>query len=801
MKKLSFPALLVLLLLPLFLSAQDKQGKLIGTVTDSARKPLAYATVNLFQVSNTNNPLKSTYTDKKGRFELSADTGKYQLTISHVNLAASKMNVTIASGENVIDSIVLTSNAGMLESVTITVRKPLIEQGDDRLTYNVESDPAAKSEMATDLLRKTPMITVDGDGNVQLNGQSNFKILLNGRETAMFAQNVKDALKNFPGSVISKIEVITSPSAKYDAEGVGGIINIITKKKVIGYNGTVSSYASTLSNYSESLSLNIKTGKVGISGHIGLNGSFNDIRSSSTSETTPTTTAIFNKRTLTGERLGKNNGRYSYLEITYDLDSFKTISFYGSAGNFRSEGNSNHQIRTDYPSQSPDFGYYYQDNSSNNPNSGAGLDFIRRFRNVPEKEFSIRVNGQFNRGETFNNSLQENPQQDRYVINNSVSKNREITVQTDFVQPLKNKQKLEGGLKAVLRNALSDFESQVKYHSSDPFKPNPFNSDKFSYHQEVYGLYGSYSFYLRKYSMRLGIRAEETHVSGDFVSAKTEVKQSYFNVIPNLLVTKKFTPVYTFTGSYNMRLNRPYINSLNPFVNNNDSLNISYGNPDLGPQVLHSVSLQNRFLKGKFFLNLSLYGSYTDNMIAQFISFNPATGVTSTTSANVGREYQTSVGVNISTPIGEKLNVGLNTQLRYNNVENKSNLLQHNEGFSGLAAGNFNYRVVGKFTISGSGGIFRGNYSLTGTPSINAFYQANFGYKFFKDKLSVTMNVNNFHDKYLRFRNEVEQPGLRIVNTNYNPFRVVYFGATYSFGKLKENVSKKKGVTNDDLVQ
>src|SRR5688572_26916736 len=359
MMKHSFPALLISILLPLFLAAQDKQAKLIGTVTDSAHKPLVYATVSLFRVSDNNTPLKSTYTDKKGRFEILADTGKYQLSISHVNLAVSNMNVTIANGENVIDSIVLTSNAGMLETVTITVRKPLIEQGDDRLTYNVESDPAAKSEMATDILRKTPMITVDGDGNVQLNGQTNFKILLNGRETAMFAQNVKDALKNFPGSVISKIEVITSPSAKYDAEGVGGIINIITKKKVIGYNGTVSSYMSTLSNYSESLTLNVKTGKVGISGYVGFNGSFNDIRSINSSITTPTTPAVFDKRSLNGERFGRNNGGYSNLEITYDIDSFKTIAFYGNMGTHRSEANSNHLIRTDYPDQSIDRSFYY----------------------------------------------------------------------------------------------------------------------------------------------------------------------------------------------------------------------------------------------------------------------------------------------------------------------------------------------------------------------------------------------------------------------------------------------------------
>jgi hypothetical protein len=250
-----------------------------------------------------------------------------------------------------------------------------------------------------------------------------------------------------------------------------------------------------------------------------------------------------------------------------------------------------------------------------------------------------------------------------------------------------------------------------------------------------------------------------------------------------------------------MRLNRPYINSLNPFVNNNDSLNISFGNPNLGPQILHSVSFQNRFVKGKAFYNLSLNGSYTNSMIVQFISFNPATGVTSTTSANVGREYQVSIGFNMSTPVGEKLNLGANTQLRYNNVENTSNLLQHNEGISGLLAGNFQWRAFGKFTLSGSGGMFRGNYSLTGTPSTNGFYQVNFGYKLFKEKLAVTMNVNNFHKKYMRYRNEAENPGFLIISNNFTPYRVIYFGATYSFGKLKESVSKKKGVSNDDLVQ
>jgi outer membrane receptor for ferrienterochelin and colicin len=154
----------------------------------------------------------------------------------------------------------------------VTVKKPLIEQADDKIIYNTESDPMAASESAIDILRKTPFVTVDGDGNIQVNGQSNFKVLLNGRETSMFARNVKDALKAFPGSLIKKIEIITSPSAKYDAEGVSGLINIITQKKVAGYNGNLSVAAANTGFANFNGSINLKYGKFGASGYIGYGG-------------------------------------------------------------------------------------------------------------------------------------------------------------------------------------------------------------------------------------------------------------------------------------------------------------------------------------------------------------------------------------------------------------------------------------------------------------------------------------------------------------------------------------------------
>jgi hypothetical protein len=293
---------------------------------------------------------------------------------------------------------------------------------------------------------------------------------------------------------------------------------------------------------------------------------------------------------------------------------------------------------------------------------------------------------------------------------------------------------------------------------------------------------------------------EHTAIHGDFSTSKTKVEQRYTNLIPNFLVSKKIGPFYTLTFSYNMRLQRPYITNLNPFINNNDSLNISFGNPSLGPQTIHTLSLQNRYIRGKFFAAITFNGSYTGDMIVQYASFNKATGVTSNTSANAGKEFQLSIAANMNTPIGEKFTLGLNAVLRHNTINNQLILAQRNNGISGNLFGNFNYKVIGKFTISGSGGFMRGPYALLNSPGVQVFYQVNFGCRFFHDKLAATMNVNNFLNKNFTLDRKTEDPNFRVVNMTTFPYRVIYFGMTYNFGKLKEAVSKKKGVSNDDLL-
>src|SRR5215217_2906286 len=263
---LFFPLLAVLVLMPGYTFSQSKL-KLSGTVADSS-KPLALVTVRLFKKTNTT-PLQTVLSKDNGSFQLNKpDTGTYILSFTHTGFAEKRVPVSVASGtEDVqIDPVQLSKASGLLKEIVVTSQRPLVEQSDDKIVFNVEDDPATKTETALDILRKTPFVTVDGEDNIKVNGKSNFKVLLNGRETSMFARNVKEAMRGFPGALISKIEVITSPSAKYDGEGIGGLINIITKKKIVGYNGTVSSFQRTIDKINAfSVNGNAKVGSLGAS--------------------------------------------------------------------------------------------------------------------------------------------------------------------------------------------------------------------------------------------------------------------------------------------------------------------------------------------------------------------------------------------------------------------------------------------------------------------------------------------------------------------------------------------------------
>jgi outer membrane receptor for ferrienterochelin and colicin len=805
MKKIALNILAALLLLSsttISLSAQAQKHTIVGSILDSlTNKPLQYATAELFRQADAAQPIKSAFTTDKGRYMFSnIDTGRYTVLLSHTSFDEKRIDVLVTGGALDAGEVALVPSSPTLQGVVVRSRKPLIEQADDKIVFNVENDPTAKTESAIDLLRKTPFVSVDGEGNIQVNGQSNFKVLLNGRETAMFAQNVKEALKGFPGAIIVKIEVITTPSAKYDAEGIGGIINIITKKKVVGYNCSVNTYSTNTGWHNLNTNFSAKLGKFGVSLYYGAGGG-HKIPGSTLMTYLPTTpaTAGYQKRTLAGNRTMTNFWNYGNGEVSYEMDSLNTVSLYGNISGGNNHNRYAQAIRMEYESVPDTVSQYTQDNRNEYPTTSVGADYIRKFASHKEKEFSIRLNGEVGTTNAFLNSLQENPvTNDRYVQNTSESVNKQYTLQSDYVLPLPNGQKLESGVKAILRRATSDFTSRERASTSEDFKTNATNTDYFSYDQNVYSAYSTYAFKLKKTTFRLGSRFEYTNLHGNFSSGKNKLAQSYTNLLPNMQVNTKFGKT-TMVFSYGQRLQRPSIYNLNPFVNNNDLKNISYGNPNLQPQLIHNLSAQARVTKGTTFLGLTLSTSYSDNMIVQYARLEGSTVVT--TSGNIGRENAVNLSGNINAKINPEWSLSINGNVRWSKVSNRMASGESSNGLGGNANLNTGYSVNKRFTINSYAGFYQAPVTFQSKYPLNLWYGIGAGYKMFNEKLTVSAGLSNFLQKDRQYKTVTETPAFRYTSVSTLPSRGISLSVSWSFGKLTENVSRKKGVSNDDLLK
>jgi hypothetical protein len=794
----SLTAILLLLSTRLF---SQTIATLSGTVTDST-KPLTFATVRLLKINNTK-PLQTVLTNEQGRFQFNKpDTGNYMLSFTHTGFVEKRIPVTVhqAGGEMQMEPVQLTKTSGVLKEVVVTARRPLVEQSDDKTVLNVEDDPANKTETALDILRKTPFITIDGDDNIKINGKSNFKVLLNGRETSMFARNVKEALRGFPGALISKIEVITTPSAKYDGEGIGGLINIITRKKVVGYNGTLSSFSRTsdkINNFS--VNGNAKVGKFGLS--VFLNKGFADpVLQHNTNITTPTSQTVYAKRTLDGGRYNSETWSFGNAELSFEADSLNTISLYTNIDSWSNKQVYNQTITTDFLSDPSTVSYFNQNNKTNNPGISVGSDYIKHFKNNKEREFSLRFLGEFGKNDNELNSVQDNPGTDRYLINNSYAINNQYTFQMDNIIPINKNSRFEGGAKAILRRASSDFQSQIKYGETEDYKINVTNTDYFKYSQDVLSVYSMYNVKLKRSSFRFGARVEYTTVNGDFVASKKQVKSNYTTLLPNIQYTNKVNMATTLVFTYTKRLQRPYINDLNPFVVNNDSLNITTGNPDLGPQTMHALTGQLRYGKGNTFSGINIEGSYSGNKILQYAFFDPQTGITKTTSLNIGKEYQTSVSLNLSTKLTSKWSVYVIGALRYSKVTNNADATQSNSGFGCNFNLNTTYTFTEKFSASTYLGLWQEPRTIQTTYPFNTWHNVALNYKVFKDKLLISVRGINYYEKNRSFKNVTKDQNFYNTNTTTVIRRGGVLALTWNFGKLAESVSKKKGVNNDDVL-
>ena len=795
--------LLVLFCLLQNINAQVKT-RVTGVLADSlTSKPIAWATVGIYRSTDTNKPLQNIFSTKNGRFEFPGmDTGRYSIFITYTGYPEKEVKIVVgpAGGTMELPLISIAPSSKELGAVVVTAsaRKPLLEQEEDRMIYNAEADPSVTGLTATDVLRKTPLLTVDAEGNVTMNGQSSFKILLNGKETPMFARNLKEALQGFPASLIKRVEVSSNPSAKYDGEGSGGIINIITQKKVVGYNGNINVGINTLNSQSTGASFNVKYGKIGFNAFLGMYRSHGP-GSISTSFTESLNPVAFYQRRSAGGSRSESSGGYGDFELSMDIDSLNSASVYGGFYSGRSS-DLDQTFYTELPSvgASAVQSTFSSTSDDRDPNFSLGANYSRKSRKIDGQEFNLRTYTSSEKSVSDGNSDQQTEDGYRGLYNRSSSPHRETTLQADLVKIFRKDLRVETGVKAILRNSSSDYRSFIRYDKTGAFVEDADNSNRFSYHQEIYSVFATASFKIKQYSFRLGSRVENTNVFGDFIKTATTVSQHYTSFLPNVFISRKFKKIHTVSLAFGKRLRRPYIDDLNPFVSNLDSFDVSVGNPELGPDITYTGEIGYTVIKGKNTINARLLPQLSNRQTVYYSEFDDATGVRTQRMVNAGVMRSVGLNVNYSTKPTKKWTVSSYPSIRYRSIRNRLNAAQKNSGFSGGLGVNSSYQFSTRWAASAGGNFYSPDVNLQGRSRSRYYYNASTSYKLFKDKVVLSMSAANFFMQYLESGDDTRDENFIRESRYRSPIRSVRFSLQWNFGKLSEDVSRKKEVSNDD---
>jgi outer membrane receptor protein involved in Fe transport len=772
-----------------------------GTVIDSVTNaPVSYLTAAL-QDAKTQAPVKAALTKDDGSFELTAPSGKaYQLILTFVGYKTKIIAVAGTADVNVGKQLLLPTSKE-LAAVSIVGVKPLMKQEVDRISYDVQADPESKTITALDMMRKVPLLSVDATDNIKLRGTGNYKILINGKESALMAKSPSDILKAMPATNVLKIEVITTPPAKYDAEGLAGIINIITVKNADqGYNGSINTSYNNVWGYRANLNLTIKQGKIGYSGYLGhgeRKSMGSDFENGSTfyqPNTTITTSTLLQK----GRRFNGNNNTYTGNELSYEIDSLNlltgTFNLYTGNG---TQGNNQFTVARD-ANQAVTRSYnLFSNGTGDYRGSDLGLNYQLGFKHNKDQLLTVSYKYSNSDNKQFNSITSDHglgySAADYRQYNNSGSK--EYTTQIDYIHPLKTIT-IEAGGKMILRNNFSNFSNDT-LNTSGQYVTDPKQTNNFTYHQNVYSLYNSYQLKFTKYTFKGGLRFERTNIDADFTAITGGVlDRNYNNLVPSFSAQRSLNATSNLTFGFTQRIQRPGIWQLNPFTDRTNQQYINMGNPDLKPAVNNNFELSyGNFAKGS--INISTSYSFANNTIQNVQTVNGT--VTTTTYANIGKNKNLGLDVNINYPITTKLNVNINAEIMQVWLEGfYSGDLYTNSGQQGHIFTYTSYKFDNGLRMGVNIG-FDSRYVMLQGRDNYYFFSSYSVSKEFKKKLNVNLSINNPFSEFNKLDFFTKTPNVRTYNTNMNFYRTVNIGVNYKFGKLNSAIKKnQRGINNDD---
>lgn len=810
--------ILISILFSFFISMAQStrnKGSISAKILDSETKtPIEMAIVTIYRAGETK-AINGVTTNQKGLFTFnSLPEGTYRISVEFINYKIyfiEKAVITAAANNLNLGEVLLVPSVNELSGVTITSKAPAVQNKIDKLVYNPANDLSSQGGAATDVLKNVPMVSIDIDGKVELQGNSNVRFLINGKPSSIFGACVSDALQSIPASQIKNIEVITSPGAKYDAAGTGGIINIVLKdNKVQGINSSVNvSVGTRLEN--GSFNWNARKGNFGAGIYFNANKQLNTITKNSS------------------DRLSYNPGRDTISSLHQAGDSPFTRSSYQTGLNFNwsitekeeltatlglNHFENNFTANTLLQQQSYLSNRTVLSAEDSERNSAGGfkndaVDWSTSYKKTfDKKDQELNILLTSSSGKNTNHSSQETViQQDNSVSgnrNHNPGQDHELNLSVDFAYPLADGFTVEMGSKSTFENIKSHVISDT-LSDDNGYHNNLGQSYSFVYKRNIYAVYLSTSFVLFDgfLDARAGLRYEKTVTNADFAGVTIP---DYDTFAPSFILQHKINDSESLKFAYSYRIERPDFEDLNPFFNISDPHNISTGNPFLKTEIgnRYEIGYNKNYEKGANFYFSGYYRYNTDdiqNLTTFYHEFTIGntiyTDVTLTRRYNIGTEATFGTSMVGSVPLNKRFTLKGTLELG----ERKNSTPGFESVSTFLCRTNLN--LTCKFSPDMMGEIV-GNYRssqkiIQGERPASFFYNVAFRKQFLNKNASVGITMANPFNRYLNQESASYGESFNQVTIKKIPVQSFGISLSYKFGKL--DFKKEESENHDNPVQ
>lgn len=740
--------------------------------------PAVFATVAI-RDAETLQALNGTTTDEDGNFSLELRYDNYFIEVSLIGFRTETLGRPYAEGRIIdLGTIELTPEAEQLDAVVVEAESSQTEFKLDKRVFNVGKDLSSTGASALEVLNNVPSVNVNIEGQISLRGSSGVQVLINGKPSIL-ASEEGNALGSITADMIERIEVITNPSAKFDAEGTSGILNIVLKKdERRGFNGSVSVNTGAPDNHSVGVSMNYRGEKFNLFSQFG--GGYRERPNERESENTDLETG---NRILSFGEEDRNENFYNFVlgsDYYFSESSILTLS-----GNFTLELE-DQPSRTNFAAIDPDGTTTSQwerteVTEADNPKFQFDLQYKKEFRGNEDHNLLASAQGNFfgkDQSSDFLDVTLEGEDRDNSQKTRTDFGEARYTFKLDYTLPISETVSLEAGSQYVMQDVSNEFEVQdlVKgVFVSDPGLTNTFEFD-----QRVLGYYGSLAYEGDKWGLKGGLRVENTDLNTILVTTDEENDQNYNSLFPSAFTSYKFSDKFSVQAGYSRRVYRPRLWDLNPFFNIRNNFNIRQGNPQLQPEFTDSWEFTSIVFVGRTALNLGVYHRYTREVIERISFFED--NVTTTRPENIGTNRTT--GVEFNTKYSPVNWLSFNLDFNYNLFTRRGTFESQNFDFE---ADRWNSKLLTKlklpldFEIEATGTYQSGFQTIQGEQREVAFMDMGIRKKMMNGRAILSMSIRDVFASRIQ-ENFVFQESFEARSQSFRG-RFLAFGFSYGFGK------------------